>query len=435
MRNAPKSSADKMPISVRKTIKDTVVRDDIVPQLARRVRSGKSTWVVYLKSSGTGSKVTLGACDRMPIARARNIAAEMVKEATDQSKSSLRTAAALSGKTSLHDFAETFLLDCATRWKASTLATNRRCVERVLIPAFGDRPLDKITREDVVSWMQDSSIADGSKNRALPVLSSLFAHAELLGALPPETNPCAGLRRKTRTFRATYLTGEDYAVLGRVLDRFETAHPDAVAAIRFLALTGCRKSEAFMLTHAMIDGNRAALPDAKSGPKSIWLGKAAQRIVRQRKHSQPLVFGTRGRPLDDTDMQPVWREARQALGMPKLRLHDLRHNFASVAVSRGHSLIVVGGLLGHKEKGSTAGYAHLADRHIERAAERVGRHFGKIMRRKDGAAPSPPKTIYAEYLMSNDRLAEFCSARDLDPTEFLKGLRKWRAATARRRAL
>ena len=80
MHNATTSSAEQMPISVRKTIKDTVVRDDVVPQLARRVRSGKSTWVVYLKSSGAGSKVTLGTCHSMPIARAREIAAEMVAE-------------------------------------------------------------------------------------------------------------------------------------------------------------------------------------------------------------------------------------------------------------------------------------------------------------------------------------------------------------------
>ena len=282
--------------------------------------------------------------------------------------------------------------------------------------------------------MQDTSIASGSKNRALPVLSSLFAQVELLGVIPSETNPCVGLRRKKKSFDATYLDAEDFALLGRVLSRMESANPDAVAAIRFMALTGCRKSEAYLLTHAMIDGNRAALPDAKSGPKSIWLGKAARRIVRQRKHAQPLVFGTRGRALDDTDIQPVWRDVKQALGMPKLRLHDLRHSFASVAVSRGHSLIVIGGLLGHKDKGSTAGYAHLTDRDIENAAKRVGRHFGKIMRTKgSGKTPSPSRTVYAEYLMSNDRLSVFCAARDLDLADFHKGLRAWRTARSPRK--
>ena len=202
-----------------------------------------------------------------------------------------------------------------------------------------------------------------------------------------------------------------------------------------MALTGCRKSEAFMLTHAMIDGNRAALPDAKSGPKCIWLGKAAQRIVKQRRQAVPFVFGTRGRALDDTDIQPVWKEVKQALSMPKLRLHDLRHSYASVAVSKGHSLIIVGGLLGHKDKGATAGYAHLTDVEVTRAAERVGRHFKKIMRTQKPAAQTPcqSQSIYTEYVMSSDRLSAFCAARGLDPVDFHKGLRAWRTARSPRK--
>ena len=82
MRNATKSSAVKTPISGQASLKDKVVRDDVVPRLARRVRNKKSTWVGHLKSSGTGSKVTLGGCDSMPIERARNIASAMVADVT-----------------------------------------------------------------------------------------------------------------------------------------------------------------------------------------------------------------------------------------------------------------------------------------------------------------------------------------------------------------
>ena len=87
-----------------------------------------------------------------------------------------------------------------------------------MLPAFGSRRLDCITREEVISWLQDPEGASGARTLALPVLSSLFDHAELRGVIPPETNPCKGLRRKRSTFKAVYLGQEGFAELGRVLN-------------------------------------------------------------------------------------------------------------------------------------------------------------------------------------------------------------------------
>lgn len=286
----------------------------------------------------------------------------------------------------------------------------------------------------MLRWMNDPSIASGAKNRALPVLSSLFQQAQLRGVVPPETNPCVGLRRKERSFKAVYLSEEDFAVLGRVLRGYEVGHPQAVAAIRFLALTGCRKAEAFGLTASMIDGNRAALPDAKAGPKTIWLGRATRRVMKPALSGSAFAFGTLDAPVTDAELKPVWQAVKRALGKPNLRLHDLRHSFASVAVSMGHDLVVVGGLLGHKDKGSTAGYVHLANKDVEAASHRVGQHLGRIMRPKEERArkhrsdklPAKPKSIFAEYLNSKDRLSVFCKTRSLDPDRFQTDLRVWR---------
>lgn len=338
------------------------------------------------------------------------------------------------------DFAETFLGDCAGRWKPSTLATNQRVVRKLLVPAFGSRRLDRIARDDVIRWMNDPAIATGSKNRALPVLSSLFEHAELKGVVPSETNPCRGLRRKRTQFEADYLSEEDFAVLGRVLREHAAEHPQAVAAIRFMALTGCRKSEALGLTWSMIDGNRAALPDAKSGPKAIWIGKVTRRAM-PRKREAGYVFEASGQALVSADLNTVWTEVRSALSRPRLRLHDLRHSFASVAISMGHDLVVVGGLLDHKDKGSTAGYVHLASKDVTKASHRVGRHLGRILKTADDGdrkrrrndRPTKPRSIFSEYIASKERLDAFCAARSLDPRRFQEELSDWQASRPRRK--
>lgn len=120
--------------SAPRIIAERTIRDDVVPQLARRVRPSKSTWIVYLRSGGKERKKTLGDCEAFSVERARDLARGLLDVEQEPDL--------LDGHTSsdvprLQDFAETFLSDCAGRWKASTLKTNRRAVVRLLILAFG----------------------------------------------------------------------------------------------------------------------------------------------------------------------------------------------------------------------------------------------------------------------------------------------------------
>jgi integrase len=425
------SGAARTPVSAERITGDRTIRDPVVPELAQRIRPSKSTWIVHLRSSGKDSKVTLGDCAGISVEQARDLArARLQNEAVPTTEHDTSS----SNVPHLTDFAETFLSECTGRWKPSTLVTNRNIVKKRLIPAFGTKRLDRIDREDVLLWMSDPTIGDGAKKRALPVLSSLFDHAELRGIVPAETNPCKGLRRKKRTFKAVYLKKADFAVLGRVLRDHEKTHPKAVAVIRFLALSGSRKSEASGLTGGMIETDRAALPDAKAGPRSIWLGKATRRAMPKGTNGPDFVFGTLDETLNVAEVKEVWDAVKLALGKPNVRLHDLRHSFASVAISMGHDLVVVGGLLGHKDKGSTEGYVHLANKDVAKASKRVGRHLGRIMKLKIAPPPEQtstfkpprPSSNIDAYLKSKERLAAFCKAHDLDPSTFQMELRQWR---------
>ncbi len=106
-------------------------------------------------------------------------------------------------------------------------------------------------------------------------MSSLMKHAETLGLRAEDSNPCRGLRRRKAGFEARYLTD---AALGRALDDAEGAHPVVVAALRFLLYTGARKSEALRLKWEHVHGDHAALPDSKTGPRTICLASPARAV-------------------------------------------------------------------------------------------------------------------------------------------------------------
>ena len=186
-------------------------------------------------------------------------------------------------------------------------------------------------------------------------------HAEALGLRREDSNPCKGLRRRKTGFEAHYLTDDEFAALGRALDGAEADYPVAVAVLRFLLYTGARKSEALRLKWEHIHGDRAVLPDSKTGPRTIWLGSPARAVLaaRHRRTNCPWVFASVGGGPATVDKE--WNAIRAAAGLPALRIHDLRHSHAAVAVNRGEGLRVVAGLLGHADIATTFGYAHLAE--------------------------------------------------------------------------
>jgi len=188
------------------------------------------------------------------------------------------------------------------------------------------------------------------------------------GCDPEGSNPCRGLRRRKTGFEAHYLTDVEIAPLGWALARVEGEYPVAVAAVRFLLYTGARKSEALGLRWEHIHGDRAVLPDSKSGPRTIWLATPARTILAAlpRRDNCPWVFATD----DDTPIKLVkpWQVIRRKAGLEGLRLHDLRHSHAAVAVGSGEGLRIVAGLLGHADIETTFGYAHLAEEAVFAAA-------------------------------------------------------------------
>ncbi len=253
-------------------------------------------------------------------------------------------------------------------------------MSRFILPAFGDRRVDAMTAKDVRYWFDELSVTRaGSANRALAVLSSMMKHAEALGLRREDSNPCKGLRRRKTGLEAHYLTDGEFAALGRTLDGAEADHPVAVAVVRFLLYTRARKSEALRLKWEHIHGDRAVLPDSKTGPRTIWLASPARAVLvaRSRRTNCPWVLASPCSEPATVDRE--WNAIRAAAGLPTLRFHDLRHSHEAVAVGGGEGLRVVATLLGHADIKTTFGYAHLAEGSVFDAANRVSRGLADML--------------------------------------------------------
>ncbi len=216
-----------------------------------------------------------------------------------------------------------------------------------------------------------------------------------------------------------YLSDEEWARLGAALASHEDEEPEVVQLLRFLALTGGRRSEGRLLRWDMIEDKRAVIPDAKAGPRTLWLGKPARDILASRPRTCAYVFSREERPLTDIRINQTWHRIRDTARLRDLRIHDLRHGFATAAVSAKVPLKTVAGLLGHSDLETTAAYTQVAEEQIMKAAKRVGSRLDKSLsgkpRRKSTRRPPDPAD---RFLRSSLTLPEFCKTEGLDEVSF-----------------
>lgn len=258
-------------------------------------------------------------------------------------------------------------------WKPSTLTVNRRYLHNQILPWFRGRPIDEITRGEVRQWFGTLHRTPAAANRSLPVLSVILREAEAYGYRSAESNPCRRIRRYREVGRKRFLNATEIRRLGRVLADRRTAWPLQATLVRLLLLTGCRQSEVRTLEwHNYRDGH-LHLRDSKTGPRTIWLSSAARRELGELSRTGRFVFPAPdgASPMPTETLYRAWRHLRHDAGMPGLRLHDLRHTYASLALRRGETVVVIGRLLGHRDPNTTLKYTHFGSTILQEAAEIV----------------------------------------------------------------
>ena len=272
--------------------------------------------------------------------------------------------------------------NCYERLKPSSRRTVDIRLARQLLPVFGDMRIDQIGRKDVNRWFDlHSATAPGGANETLNLLGQILNHAKVHGHV--ETNPASGIRRNPGRKFNRFLSRDEINRLHTELDRSVAERPSWAAQadiIRLLFYTGCRSGEIRNLKWDEVGDNTLDLSDSKTGPRRVYLNSEARAIIkRQPRTGDSHVFPSLhdpSRPLAGT--LSLWYRVRKRAGIEDVRLHDLRHNFASWAVMRGVPLPTVARLLGHRQVSMTLRYAHVHDNEVEAAAERVGRIISNI---------------------------------------------------------
>ena len=340
--------------------------------------SGTKSWIVKFTQRRVQKKLTLGSVVNMTALEARRKAKEvLLKKALDGLPATRPT---VYSPVTFGDYVEVFWADYARHWKPLTQYSNWGRIQRDLLPVFGNTPLADISRPQVLRWRDELAARPATFNRALPVLAVMMTYAEQLGLRPTGSNPCKRMPRYPRQAVGRYLRPAEYRQLGEALSDMEDQHPKVVAIIRLLMFTGARLAEIRDLRWDNVQADRLRLADSKTGPKYIYLNSQARAVLETipRGAAQDLVFPA-SHGGHRRNMHPIWHKIRRMAALPNFRLHDLRHSFASVAISQGISLLLIGRMLGHALPETTARYAHLDDGFVGDAAVRVSRTLGRAV--------------------------------------------------------
>ena len=359
--------------------REYTVWDSRLPGLGVRVRpSGGCSWIFLRKTGGGTRRVSLGPAALKTVEEARRechaLSAEPPAAAEPEP-----TARAVP---TFRDFvAGPWTEVHFDSYKPSTQRGVRYVLDRQLLPAFGSKPLHRVTPARVVRWFHAySRTAPGGANHALDILGQIMNFAVASGHV--HANPTRGVKRNRRPALTRFLSREEIGCLHRVLDgRIGRSAEQQADIIRLLLLTGCRRTEIVRLRWAEVRDDCLVLGDSKTGSRKVPLNTQARRILeRQPCGGSPFVFPSPRDPSRPRGVNlPLWYSVRREAGIEDVRLHDLRHTHASHAVMNGVPVPVVSRLLGHSNVRMTLRYAHLGNRDIEAAAERVGQAVADLM--------------------------------------------------------
>ena len=223
----------------------------------------------------------------------------------------------------------------------------------------------------------------GVAGQCVTLMGTLLAFAIERGLR--KDNPAHGVKKPPVRKMERFLSEDEIARLAAALDDEAAAskNPYPAAALKLLLLTGCRRGEILNLQWQHVDFERQCLrlADSKTGAKVVYLNAPAATLLlelpRLPENPYVIVGAVKGAPL--VGMDKIWRSIRKGAGLEGIRLHDLRHSFASVGAIGGLSLPIIGALLGHKHAMTTARYAHLSADPVRAANEAIGSRIAAAM--------------------------------------------------------
>lgn len=356
--------------------------DSEVRGFALRVTNrGAKSFVLDYRVAGRQRRITIGAYPDWTVAAARDVAKSMKRDVNLGDDPMAERHAARSAPT-VQDLWMHYEATHLVHKAARSQADERSMWQKIILPALGKTKVADLTHDQISALHRDITVARGTPvraNRTVEVLRKALNLAIRTGWR--SDNPASGVRRNAEERRQRYLSTDELGKLVRALE----AHPQRASAnaIKLLILTGARRGEVLGARWEMFDLDKGiwTKPSAHTKQKKehrVPLSKTAVELLRKIKEGSlgPCVFpGTSpDRPI--TDIKRTWTKVCVEAGLEKVRIHDLRHSFASLLVNNGASLPLIGAMLGHTQVATTARYAHLYDDPLREAAEQVSAAIG-----------------------------------------------------------
>jgi integrase len=350
----------------------------------RVTAAGARSFILNYRHSGRERRLTIGSFPTWTVKQAR-ARAEDLRRQVDRGEDPLAERDEDRAGCTVGDLWEMYKKDILPKRRETTAVEYQREATQYILPRLGRLKVAEVSREDVAALHREIEKAHPYQaNRVLALVSVLFNLAverELR-----TDNPCVRIPKAPEERRETFLSPVE---IGKLIDAL-AAHPEKVsaAAIRFLALTGARRGEALAAKWSEFNLETGAWTKPSANTKQrrthrVPLSGAAVAILKEmqaegakmRKDGilTPYVFPSSKRPAEAlTEVRRTWASACKTAGISSVRLHDLRHSFASALVSGGVGLPTIGAMLGHTQPKTTARYSHLYDSTLRDAAERVG---------------------------------------------------------------
>ncbi|MGC4025325.1 MAG: site-specific integrase [Mesorhizobium sp.] len=375
--------------------------------------SGQKSWIFEYKVDGGGRKastkrVTIGRSDEFTPDEARKFAEKLrakAKMGLDPQAEKVEYRKAVT----VDELADKFLVHIGSKKKDRTEAFYRDVLKRLVIPELGNRKAADLKRADLAKLHLDLNNRPYLANRVVAVVGSMYSFAGKHGLVPENCNPARGIEKFEERSRERLLSADELVRLGDAIRVAETEGipwqinpakktkhvpkekreavigPHAAAALRLLIFTGARLREILHLEWSHVDLERGLLllPTSKTGKKTIVLNAPAMAVLSNLDRLGKYVIAGKTAGLEDekprADLKRPWAMVTRHAGLEDLRIHDLRHNFASFGAGGGMGLPIIGKLLGHAQPATTARYAHLDTDPLRRASNAIGNSIAAAM--------------------------------------------------------
>jgi integrase len=405
--------------SLKVEAREYAVWDAKMPGFGVRVRptGAKSYVVVYRAGAGRGAPVrryTIASVGKITPEKARE-RARAILGAVAHGRDPAGEKAWERHTPTVAELADRFLSEHVdAKRKLGTRATYRYVIEGVVKPYVGSTKADKLGRNAVARMHSALKDTPSWANRAVAVVSSMYTFAARVGLVQEGINPARGIDKFAEHRRERFLTGKELERLGTAIreaetkgipwnvsesasrakhlpsarNRFTKISPFAAAALRLLLFTGCRLREILHLRWEHVDLERGLLflADSKTGRKTVILNAPALSVLANLDRLGPYVVAGDDPHKPRADLKRPWEAVCKRAGLTGVRLHDLRHTYASFGAGGGLGLPIIGKLLGHTQASTTQRYAHLDNDPLRRASEHISGRIAAALEGKKGAS-------------------------------------------------